>query len=151
VRVGRSWERGRYRGCRSQRAKNTKGIPGRRSKGILASPKNRRTNGTCYIISPKLPGSLVEELPHVSVLTAVLPSPAPPIIAAPAEHEYQDDNHNNERRCVHCLPLLSSPPHLRRDSFTYLDGTVHQTGPEEIDIRDLWAEMPFFCLHINAL
>jgi hypothetical protein len=30
---------------------------------------------------------LVEELPHVPVLTTFLPSPAPPIKAAPAEHE----------------------------------------------------------------
>ena len=41
---------------------------------------------------------LVEELPHVPVLTTFLPSPAPPIIAAAAEHEYQDDYHNKERR-----------------------------------------------------
>ena len=40
-----------------------------------------------------------------SVLTIYLPSPAPPIKAAPAEHEYQDDYHNNERRGVHGLPL----------------------------------------------
>jgi hypothetical protein len=32
------------------------------------------------------------------VLTTFLPSPAPPIIAAAAEHEYQDDYHNKERR-----------------------------------------------------
>jgi hypothetical protein len=41
------------------------------------------------------------------VLTTFLPSPAPPIIATAAEQEYQDDYHNNERRYVHCLPLLS--------------------------------------------
>jgi len=43
----------------------------------------------------------------MSVLTTFLPSPAPPIKAATAEQEYHDDYHNNERRCVHGLPLLS--------------------------------------------
>jgi hypothetical protein len=41
---------------------------------------------------------LVEELPHVPVLTSFLPSPAPPPHPASAEHEYQDDYHNKERR-----------------------------------------------------
>ena len=41
---------------------------------------------------------LVEELPHVPVLTTFLPSPALPIIATAAEQEYQDDYHNKERR-----------------------------------------------------
>jgi hypothetical protein len=50
---------------------------------------------------------LVEELPHAPVLTTFLPSPAPPIKAAPAEQEDQDDYHNKERRDVHGLPLLS--------------------------------------------
>jgi hypothetical protein len=49
----------------------------------------------------------VEEWPHVPVLTTFLPSPAPPIQAATAEHEDQDDYYNQERRDVHYLPLLS--------------------------------------------
>ena len=52
--------------------------------------------GFCYIRGIWI--ILVEELPHVPVLTTFLPAPPPPPHPASAEHEYQDDYHNKERR-----------------------------------------------------